>query len=251
MSDISYEAILQKAKEELDFIFQVCDTIQAAGYGIDDENSVDLKDAFLVEIHRFLMYLSASDGKVVTAEKNFMNDLITWKGLTGKGYSNKDYANIIQNTNTYSESYEDTLPLTMLVFAQFDFDMGHSGAPIDEDFPYVLPVVMEFYKTIGLLMISVDNDVADQELADLETYINKKVEIIHDLVDRAEEEIQRQQAEAEVASRGSGQSDDGSDGDSEGESDGDFGDESGMDSDDGFGNILGDDEEPGFVRPKN
>lgn len=164
------------AKRLLEVIYSACDAVEAVG-GVPDDIDMSLRDLFRLETHRFFMYLSASDGKIVPEERDFMNELFDMN------FSIQDYVRLINETDTYSIDFENDVPLSMRILAIFDAKMDLLGDRLGDRFPNMIPLMLDFYEKAGLDFIQCDHDVDEQEIKDLAAYMAKKKVILQGIVE--------------------------------------------------------------------
>ena len=167
---------VQGAKQLLQLIYKACDAIEEIG-GKPKDLNMSLRDLFKMDAHRYFMFLSASDGKVVPAERDYMNELFD------ANLSIQDYVKIINETNTYSVDFENDIPLCMKILALFDAKMDEIGSQLGDSFPNLIPLSLDFYQKAGLEFIACDRDVDKQEVEDLALYIAKKKVILQQIVE--------------------------------------------------------------------
>ena len=166
----------QGAKQLLQVIYAACDAIEEVG-GKPKDLNVSLKELFKMETHRYFMYLSASDGKIVPAERDYMNELFD------ADLSIQDYVKIINETNTYSVDFENDVPLSMKILAVFDAKMDEIGAKVGNNFPNLIPLTLDFYQKAGTEFIACDGNIHKQEIQDLALYLAKKKVILQQIVE--------------------------------------------------------------------
>ncbi len=167
---------MEDLKELLSIIYSACDMAEKIGGEIEGLDT-SLRELFKLEALRFLMYLSASDGKVVAAERNFMNELFD------QDLSVQSYVKLIESSETYSMDFENTVPLSMKYLALFDAKFDLLGDAIGNKFINLIPVVLDFYKRAGASFICCDGDVDQQEIDDMMAYIAKKEIILKQIVE--------------------------------------------------------------------
>lgn len=167
---------VESTKRMLEVIYQACDTVEDIG-GKPDNLSISLRELFKIETHRFFMFLAASDGKVMPSERDYMNELFDMN------LSVQDYVELINDTDTYSVDFENEVPLSMKLLALFDAKMDEIGGQINQSFPNMIPLVLEFYQNAGIEFISCDRDIDEQETEDLALYLAKKKVVLQSIVE--------------------------------------------------------------------
>jgi len=159
--------LVQKAKESLRSVCNLCDSVEKM-FGRPSSLDVSISELFKIEAHRFLMFLASSDGKIVPEERDFMNDVF------GYNFSIQKYVDLINKTDTYSVDFENSLPLSMQIMASYDDRVQDIAQKTGNSVPRVIPIMMNFYETLGKAFIAIDGDVDSQENEDLIAYLAKK-----------------------------------------------------------------------------
>lgn len=167
---------ISEIKKVLDMIYKHCDNIDSVK-GCGDK---PLREKFLLDTARFLMYLSASDGKIVPQERDMMNYFLDIS------FNIKDYVELIEDTDIYSVDFENHIPESLIEIAMFDHDLDQMEKETGDSYVNIIPLVFELYFSMGKCLIECDGEVDDQELEDLNIYINKKKLALEDYVETEE-----------------------------------------------------------------
>ena len=162
---------VQGAKQLLQLIYKACDAVEEVG-GRPNGLNMSIRELFKMDAHRFFMYLSAADGKVVPAERDYMNRLFD------ANFSIQDYVKLINETDTYSVDFENDVPLSMKILAVFDAKLDELGDQLGDRFPNLIPLTLDFYQKAGTEFIACDGNIHKQEIQDLAVYLAKKKVIL-------------------------------------------------------------------------
>lgn len=144
---------------------------------VPDGIAMSLKELFKYDLHRYLMYLSASDGKIKAAERDYMNELFD------TNMSIQDYVDFINESDTYSIDFENDVPMSMKIMAFFDAKCDILGSRVGTNAPNMVPLILDFYKKVGIEFIACDGDIDDQEKNDLVAYLAKKHLVLAQIIE--------------------------------------------------------------------
>lgn len=148
--------------KQIDAVYDICDAINdetTTRKYIGDKKS--LKEVFVNDCKCFLMYLSASDGKITPDEAEFLLNL--WE----EHYSTDDINEIIQRDNLYSAAFESTVPISLKCFVASD----NKKSSDDRKHASSSELYYRLFETMGKEFISCDDDIADNEIDDLTIYL--------------------------------------------------------------------------------
>lgn len=171
-------ADLAEIKGVLNKLYQTLDLIEEHG-GKPKNIDIKLRDVFKVELQQFFMYLSASDGRISIAERNFMN------GLFDTEISASDYVKVIEENNIYSEEFEEKLPLTLQLATMFDKKMQIAAALTNNSINAVTPWFLKFYIEAGKAFIELDG-IKEEEAQNLKIYLNNIMDGVKGKLDNQE-----------------------------------------------------------------
>ncbi len=157
----------KETKEMLDRIRAACDAIETIE-GRPEGMNISINELFVRELRQFFMYLSASDGKIATNERDYMNELF------GVNMSVADYVRQIYENNMHSKDYEEKLPLSYKIIALFETRDDDKAEEIKGNYPNLLNSVFDFYREAGIEFISCDRDPDIKEIEDLGLLLAKK-----------------------------------------------------------------------------
>lgn len=155
-------------KKLLDKLYNTLDFIERQE-GRPEDLDISLRDLFKVELEEFFMYLSASDGRISTSERDFMNELFDMN------ISTQNYVKIIDEQNIYSEEFEERLPITLRLTTAFDKKMQIVAALSNDSVDAITPLLLKFYIEIGKIFVGLDG-IKENEARDLKIYLNNIVE---------------------------------------------------------------------------
>ena len=138
----------------------MCDIIDEKKLWNKPENcNIALKELLNVNIAEYIMYLSASDGRISFEE------LQAYKAITGYGGETiNSFKKYIEENNIYSMDFESNPPLIMTILSQSERNAIMCGAQIEES---ILKIVVTLYKIIGEIIISIDGGITYSEKRDL------------------------------------------------------------------------------------
>ena len=151
------------ARTLLEKIYELCDTLDETPVGIKNLVDSDLtsRKVFFVEVSKFIMYLSASDGNVSWAEANYIGDLM------GGAISPSQITDLIKENNIYSTQFEKEVPMTLKLFVKADNMLADAGKL---DGNYSSDLLINFYEALGQDFCNCDS-VGGNEREDLAIYL--------------------------------------------------------------------------------
>lgn len=149
-------------------VFEIKKLIETMAKTFDDfGNSAGLEgvgDVTKLDLIKFMMYLSASDGEIKWEEANFISD------VSGFNLNSQVIANFIKENNIYSVEFEQTVPVSFDLAIKFDnrlYELDSINNDVDTPTLYI-----STYKTIGELFKKTDGDSSYNENNDFKIYIN-------------------------------------------------------------------------------
>lgn len=134
----------------------VSNILQNSGH---DTKNVEIAKMGVVQ---FMMYLSASDGKIEWSEADNISQYL------GLSITPEAVNKFIREQNIYSTKFEETVPLAFQALVNADNLLWDNGSreTCSAD------MLLNLYKAIGEELIKADNDVNDSEMQDYNIYIN-------------------------------------------------------------------------------
>lgn len=152
---------MYELRKKMDSFCELCDTIEGTGLW-PGAGKLRFREAFRLDLAHFCMYLSAADGRVSGGEVMF------FKIALGFDTSIDELIRIIKEEGLYSEEFENRVPLTIGVLKEIEDKLVARGIDIagqTEQF-------IQFYYEVGCGMIQSDDDLGDNELRDLNIYMD-------------------------------------------------------------------------------
>lgn len=113
-----------------------------------------------VELEKFLLFLTASDGMIEDEEVELFNYLHS-NNLTAE-----QLKNLIVETRAYSSDFASTFPTCLSLAVMLDEAARKRDASIS-----LTDTMLETYKTCGKLLLGIDGDIDKSEVEDLVSYI--------------------------------------------------------------------------------
>lgn len=152
------------AKELLHSLYSLCDSLDKTPLGLKAQGiDMSLRDVLFVETSQFLMYLSASDGRVKWSEANFISELFNMQATPDQ------LTEIIKKNNIYSTKFESEVPLVIKTFVKADNRLREMSKSQGEPASIL---IANFWEAIGKEFLTCDGDVSSSELENLRIYMN-------------------------------------------------------------------------------
>lgn len=157
---------IHQLKGILERIYGMLDQVDSGLSSIIGPDESPLRDLFKYDLRNYLLYLSASDGKITMSECDFINQLLD------SSFDVNEYARYISDYNIYSEEFENKYPGTFAALTLFEaYGEILSGTPTEGRVRSYEPV-RTCYEKVGLELINCDGNVTQQELDNLKIYLN-------------------------------------------------------------------------------
>ena len=155
---MNYQDLL-KAKEYFEKIAEICDKIDEGDWWEKPEGmNLTLRDIFRHDIANFIMYLSASDGRLSAEE------IQAYRVITGFGGDDlESIKRHIKENNIYSMDFESEPPLIMQLLSKAERNAIMCGAKFESS---ILNLLVSFYGVIGQVVISIDGGITYNEKRD-------------------------------------------------------------------------------------
>ena len=152
---------LKEAKSIFDSMIHFFGVIENRGLFKSPLKNVPMAGIMAVDLSSFMLYLSASDGSIDPDEVE------AYRYITGKNVTGRDMVNLISKNRIYSESFESRVPMAMeiAVNSKIKFADGPNEIPL-------AVLLFEFYKKLGVAMVTANNAVAANEKRDFNIYLN-------------------------------------------------------------------------------
>lgn len=148
-------------RKRMEALCSLCDTLEEKGFWMAS-GRIPFREAFRLDLANFCMYISASDGRVSGGEVLF------FKVALGFETSIDELISTIKEQGIYSESFETKVPLTIKTLVSAERELAAAGIDVDG----ITDNFVDFYYDLGCGMIQADDDVADNELRDLNIYMS-------------------------------------------------------------------------------
>lgn len=151
----------QTLKTLIDRTQEVCDKIDALN---GNNGELKLRDMLAKDFVSYVLYLSASDGKIDEQESKFLYEYF------GIKLTPDEMAKYIEDNEIYSVEFEREVPKSLKVFTKFDSVLIEKGVTaITQVFSSELLIII--FRGIGEAMIRIDGEVDGSEIADWQMYI--------------------------------------------------------------------------------
>lgn len=148
-------------RKRMDALCELCDTIEGTGLW-PGAGKIRLREAFRLDLANFCMYLAASDGKVAGGEVLF------FKVALGFDTSIDELISTIKEQGIYSESFENTVPMTIKFLKEIEDRLTERGM---DQIAGQTDYFIDFYYDLGCGLITSEGDLNDNELRDLNIYM--------------------------------------------------------------------------------
>lgn len=160
---MNYEE-LKYAKMDFEEMCKIFDLLEEKGLIDNPSESLKLRDVFQYDIARFLLYLSASDGKIDA------NEVTVYQIVTGYSDDAKKIVKYLKENNIYSTEFESTVPISLKMAIDAEYKMLQiTGKTRDKTLPELVTGVFE---RIGRTLIQADGGVSYTERRDYDIYMN-------------------------------------------------------------------------------
>lgn len=157
----------KETKDRFEKLCIACDAVEKAG-GKPADIRIPLRELFIFDLQRFFMYLSASDGKVLPEEAEYMN------GLFGADHSVNEYVKRIDDSRIYSVDFENDLPFSLKIAALAEQRFGGLTDEDGNELSGLSTQIFELYREAGIEFLGCDKDVNERESNDLGMYLARK-----------------------------------------------------------------------------
>ncbi len=132
--------------------------------GLQKSSDAGLDKIAKFELAQFLMYLSASDGKISWSEAKMISDLCDLE-LTPQ-----TVGDFIRENNIYSTEFEEKVPVSIQLFVTMDNKFVEMG--MQDEVSDVFDTVIDTYNYAADFLIKSDGDEDYMEDSDRDIYIN-------------------------------------------------------------------------------
>lgn len=148
----------------------MCDSMDEAGQGMKALNpDSSTRNIMKFNLTQFLMYLSASDGKVDAEEAEYIGTCL------GIPCNETEVIQVINENEIYSTKFESEVPLIIKLFTSSDNMLYQNGYKINK---WGTQLLYETYGMLGKDFLSCDDCVTETEIRDYIIYMNMLREFI-------------------------------------------------------------------------
>lgn len=158
---------LRDIKRLYETLGQLYESIEEFGY-VDIDIDIPYKKILRLDLLKFMMYLSASDGILHPSEVMMFNE-ITSMDLDPEGI-----IDFVDEFGVYTKEFESKVPLSMIIAVMEELN-GIGGHEMS--YPRLLYGLFEL---IGLKMVKIDDDITYTELRDLDIYLSMLKDYMND-----------------------------------------------------------------------
>ena len=149
--------MVAQIKSMVDSMLQFCEALE----GVTDLGGLSVKKVMRMDLLKYALYLSASDGYVDEAEAAFIRDYYDWDMPPAL------WTKFIKENGIYSTSFENEVPLSLKIFVKAD----NNAYTKNPDAPNLCELYHGSFAHLGSLLIKSDGNVGNQEEEDLEIYL--------------------------------------------------------------------------------
>ena len=153
-----------KIRELLPPLFYICDLIDDTPIG-PKKDGMAMREVLKIDLMRYAMYLSSSDGTVRPEEAELINQFYE------NHLSPNQITRFIKENNIYSKEFENKVPLSLQICVAMDqylADNGHSEPGKNS----CTEVLLEAYENVGKEILACDERVSPEEMSDYDIYHN-------------------------------------------------------------------------------
>ena len=153
-----------KLKAQVDYIYNLCDYLDQYGIGASQtvRKGVSSRTVLQYDLSRFLVYLSAADGKVVQQEIDCIKD-----------YLDVDFYSYVEENkiNIYvpDEEYIEDVPVSLQILVMADNVLYEEGSP-ESIGNTCADMLIDLYDQLGRELMACDNDISDLEIENIISY---------------------------------------------------------------------------------
>lgn len=130
--------------------------------GLSPYDVTDMADLVRLELSRFAMYLSCSDGEISWSEANAINEYLDYD------FSPDEIRYLVEETNTYSSEFENTVPICIQCAVAVDNNFHENGLHFDNR---LSEIGVTIFRALAHEISISDFDLSDSELDDTTHYI--------------------------------------------------------------------------------
>lgn len=151
---------LKTIKEMYDGMIGFFDTVENQGLYSSPIKDVRMSTILMIDLIRFMLYLSASDGSIDYGEVE------AFRYITGLDVSGREMVDLIKEHNVYSTQFESQVPVAMQIAVNSGIQFNANGNRLP-----LAVLLFEFYKMLGTIMVTANDEVAENEKNDFAIYL--------------------------------------------------------------------------------
>ena len=156
---MSYEA-----KRMLNKIYELCDSFEDTPlaprkHGAD----IDMRKVMFMDLVKYIMYLSASDGRIGQREAEYLADLTDIKMTTSQ------IREFIEEQNIYSTKFESEAPLILKILVATENLLFANDADLEA---LASDILVKFFEIVGKELCEIDCEFSTNERSDMNIYLN-------------------------------------------------------------------------------
>ena len=165
--------VLTALKEKFKKLELLCEEFDEKGFwNKSNDFEETLRDVFGLEVAKFLMCLTASDGYVSSQELEMFNFLTPWEFDDAK-----EMIDTIRDMNVYNDDFFKTVPWIIEIMTKCENSLnsteGYARYSVVNEF-------VDFFKLVGLTYINIDGELSEDEKQDYLEYVGMLDEYVDD-----------------------------------------------------------------------
>lgn len=148
----------QELKQTIECVYELCEEVEKTlQKTVTLQNP--LKALLQTELMMYVMYLTVSDDRIELSESQFLRDYLDYD------FSPDEIATFVQNNSV--ETFRQTVPYTFQLFVKADNLLYGRHGKVS----LAACALYQMYETIGLALISADEEIDVQEYHDLADFL--------------------------------------------------------------------------------
>ncbi len=170
IDDNDFDLLTTEVKNSMHSTLSLLDTIEKKG-GKPERITEHIRDIFMADLRKILLYFASVDGKISKRECAFMNRVFELD------YTAQQYARYIDANNMYSTEFEKEFPLSLQVLIDFDRKMKLYTEFMGTKVEATVTIVMKFIAQSGKAILFCDG-ITNDEVQEYQSYIdglNKRI----------------------------------------------------------------------------
>jgi len=162
---VENHTVVETAKKVLDALYRDLDRLEVA------EGVKGLRKAVTVEMAKYLIYLTESDGRIKWAEARILSEFLDLD------MQPEDIYDFLDDKDHYAEEFEQGLPLLFQKTVELDnkiFALGGRETTCASEW------MLAAYKCLGISLVEADGEVSKEENEKIRAYIKKMEEYLEE-----------------------------------------------------------------------